>query len=54
MGFRNMPIGIVAGHFRVKNRNGALGVIGPVRQSYASLVPTIRYYKNMLEEVMGL
>ncbi len=52
MGFRNMPVGIVAAHFNVKERNGALGVIGPVRQSYASLVPTIRYYRSMLEEVM--
>lgn len=54
MGMRNMPIGIVAAHFNVKGRNGALGVIGPVRQSYSSLVPTIRYYRGMLEEVMGL
>lgn len=54
MGFRNMPVGIVAAHFRVKNKNGALGVVGPVRQSYASLVPTIRYYRSMLEEVMGI
>ena len=52
LGFRNMPVGIVAAHFNVKGRNGALGVIGPVRQSYSSLVPTIRYYRSMLEEVM--
>lgn len=52
MGFRNMPVGIVAAHFNVKGRNGALGVIGPVRQSYSRLVPTIRYYRSMLEEVM--
>lgn len=52
MGFRNLPIGIVAAHFKVKDKNGALGVVGPVRQSYASLVPTIRYYRNMLEEIM--
>ncbi len=54
MGLRNMPVGIVAAHFKVKGRNGALGVIGPVRQTYSSLVPTIRYYRGMLEEVMGL
>ncbi len=52
MGFRHLPIGIVAAHFKVKGKNGALGVIGPVRQSYSSLVPTIRYYRSMLEEVM--
>lgn len=54
LGFRNMPVGIVAAHFNIKGRNGALGVVGPVRQSYASLVPTIRYYRGMLEEIMGL
>lgn len=52
MGFRHLPIGIVAAHFSVKGKNGALGVVGPVRQSYSSLVPTIRYYRSMLEEVM--
>jgi len=54
MGLRNMPVGIVAAHFKVKDKNGALGVIGPVRQSYAKVVPTLRYYRGMLEEVMGL
>lgn len=54
LGFRNMPVGIVAAHFNIKGRNGALGVIGPVRQSYASLIPTMRYYRGMLEEIMGL
>ncbi len=52
LGFRNMPVGIVAAHFNVRGKNGAIGVIGPVRQSYARLVPTIRYYRTMLEEVM--
>lgn len=54
MGFRNFPVGIVAAHFKVKDTNGALGVIGPVRQSYASLIPTLRYYRGMLEEMMGV
>lgn len=54
LGFRNMPVGIVAAHFNAKGRNGALGVVGPVRQSYANLVPVIRYYRSMLEEVMGI
>lgn len=53
MGLRNLPIGVVAAHFRARNANGAIGVIGPVRQSYASLVPTIRYYKGLIEEVLG-
>ncbi len=54
MGLRHLPVGIVAAHFKVKGKNGAMGVIGPVRQSYSSIVPTIRYYRGMLEEIMGL
>ena len=54
MGLRHLPVGIVAAHFKVKGVNGALGVIGPVRQSYSRIVPTIRYYRGMLEEVLGL
>lgn len=54
MGFSDLPVGIVAAHFKVKDTNGALGVIGPVRQSYASLVPTLRYYREMLEEIMNI
>ena len=54
MGFRNMPVGIVAAHFKVKDRNGAIGVFGPVRQTYSNIVPMIRYYRGMLEEIMGI
>lgn len=54
LGMRNLPVGIVAAHFRHRGKNGALGVIGPVRQSYSRVVPTIRYYRDMLEEVLGL
>lgn len=54
MGFRDLPVGIVATHFKVKDVNGALGVIGPVRQSYSMLVPTLKYYRGMLEEIMGV
>jgi len=53
IGIRNLPVGIVAAHFRAKNTNGAIGVIGPVRQSYSRVVPTIRYYRDLIEEVLG-
>lgn len=52
MGFRNFPISIIAAHFNVKGKNGALGVVGPVRQSYSNIVPMIKYYREMLEDVM--
>lgn len=52
VGLRNLPIGIVAAHFKTKGGNGAIGVIGPVRQSYSRVVPTIRYYRDLIEEVL--
>lgn len=45
------PVGVVATHFRVGDRNGALGVIGPVRLSYPTIIPTLRYFKKLIEEV---
>lgn len=54
VGLRNLPIGIVAAHFKTNGNNGAIAVIGPVRQSYASVIPTIRYYRDLIEEVLGV
>jgi heat-inducible transcriptional repressor len=46
-----MPIGVVTTRFKIKGHNGALGVIGPVRLRYPVIIPTLRYFKNLLEEV---
>jgi transcriptional regulator of heat shock response len=45
------PTGIVATRFKIKDSEGVLGVIGPVRLSYSTIIPVIRYYKNLIEEV---
>lgn len=45
------PIGIVATHFNIKGTNGVLGVIGPVRLSYPTVIPVLRYFRGLLEEV---
>lgn len=47
------PVGIVATHFSARGKNGALGVIGPVRLSYPTIIPTLRYFRNLIEEVAG-
>lgn len=47
------PIGVVATHFTAKGKKGALGVIGPLRLSYPTIIPTLKYFRNMIEEVMG-
>jgi transcriptional regulator of heat shock response len=45
------PVGIVATHFNIKNHQGALGVIGPMRLSYPRVVPLLRHFGNIIEQV---
>lgn len=45
------PIGVVATHFNIRGKNGALGVIGPARLSYSTIIPVLRYFGNLIEEV---
>lgn len=45
------PIGIVATHFSVHGKNAALGVIGPVRLSYPTVIPILKYFRNLMQEV---
>ena len=47
------PVGVVTTHFKAGGRKGALGVIGPIRLSYSTVIPTLRYFKSMIEEVAG-
>jgi len=45
------PAGIVATHFTIRGKPGALGIIGPARVDYASVIPTLRYFGNLIEEI---
>ncbi len=49
----SLPIGIVTTHFSIPGRTGALGVIGPTRLSYPTVIPILRYFKGLIEEVAG-
>jgi len=44
-------IGIAATRFRIGNHEGALGIIGPARLRYQTIIPTLRYFRNLLEEI---
>jgi heat-inducible transcriptional repressor len=46
-----MPVGIVATHFSVKGKPGALGVIGPTRSNYGMVIPILRYYGNLIQDI---
>lgn len=43
--------GIISTHFDVKGKPGALGVIGPARADYGTVIPILRYFGNLIEEV---
>ncbi len=45
------PAGIVATHFNIRGKPGALGVIGPARISYPTVIPILRYFGNLIQEV---
>lgn len=47
------PVGIVASRFKVKDQEYALGVIGPFRLNYARVIPTVRYYGELLEHTLN-
>jgi len=44
-------VGIVATHFNVYGKNTALGVIGPARLSYPTVIPILKYFRTLMEEV---
>jgi len=46
-----MTTGIISTHFNVKGQPGALGVIGPARADYGTMIPILRYFGNLIEEV---
>lgn len=43
--------GIVSTHFMVRGKPGALGVIGPARANYGTVIPILRYFGNLIEEI---
>jgi transcriptional regulator of heat shock response len=46
-----MPAGVISTHFTIKGQPGALGVIGPARADYGTMIPILRYFGNLIEEV---
>jgi transcriptional regulator of heat shock response len=45
------PTAIVSTHFTVGGRPGALSVIGPARSDYSTVIPTLRYFGNLIQEI---
>lgn len=45
------PAGIVSTHFTVRGKPGVLSVIGPARADYSTVIPTLRYFGNLIQEI---
>ena len=46
------PCGVVYRHFDLgRGRMGTLGVIGPARQNYPAVIPTVRYFSDLMNEL---
>lgn len=46
------PCCLVFTHFQMgSGKKGSIGVVGPARLNYASVVPTVRYFGNLIEEL---
>jgi heat-inducible transcriptional repressor len=52
--YKNLePVGFVAARFAVKGRSAALAVAGPMRISNPTVIPVVRYFGSLLEEMLG-
>jgi len=45
------PVGVVATRFRLGGRHGAIGVFGPYRLNYGSVIPMVRYFGGLLRDL---
>lgn len=49
------PYGFVYTHYKTNSLlQGEIGVIGPVRLNYTSVVPTVRYFADLIEEIVSV
>lgn len=45
------PYGCVFAHYKTPKHNGEIGVIGPARLNYTYIVPTVRYFGDLISEI---
>lgn len=45
------PYGCVFMHYKTPKHQGEIGVIGPSRLNYTNVVPTVRYFGDLIEEI---
>lgn len=45
------PVGVVGSRFTLGDSQGALAVIGPTRLQYERVIPVLRYFRDLIEEI---
>jgi len=45
------PCGLVYTHYEMPRHRGILGVVGPYRLNYSYIIPLVRYFGGLLEEI---
>lgn len=45
------PCGFVVSRYQMPNHRGYLGVIGPSRQNYSTVIPTMKYFAQLLSSL---
>jgi heat-inducible transcriptional repressor len=45
------PCGFVYTHYQLPRHHGVVGIVGPYRLNYAYIIPVVRYFGNLIEEL---
>ncbi len=45
------PCGFIFVHYQMPKHKGVLGVVGPYRLNYSAIIPVIRYFGGLIEEI---
>ena len=45
------PCGFIYIHYEVPKHKGIIGVLGPCRLNYSYIIPVVRYFGNLIEEI---
>ncbi|OGM21340.1 hypothetical protein A2955_01335 [Candidatus Woesebacteria bacterium RIFCSPLOWO2_01_FULL_37_19] len=46
-------IGVVGTRFKVRGKDAGLAIVGPARLRYSTIIPILRYFRSLIQEVAG-
>ena len=47
-------VGVVGTRFKINGKDVGLGVVGPTRSRYPTIIPILRYYRNLIMELCSV